>query len=76
MKNIWSKDLTSKVILVFVSLIFSSVDLAASAKTADKSAAPQSRFAKRNVSRLQRSSQKKEKLRKPDVIYYQLPPRQ
>jgi hypothetical protein len=46
MKNIWSKDLTSKVILVFVSLIFSSVDLAASAKTADKSAAPQSRFAK------------------------------
>jgi hypothetical protein len=67
-------NLSSKVILLFVSLIFSSVDLAASPKIAGKRAAVESRVAKRRISRAQRPSQKKGKLRKPDVIYYPTPP--
>ena len=74
MKNLWSKNLASKVILVFVSLIFWVVGIAASPKIAGKTAALESCVANRNLSRLRRSSQKKRKLRKPDVIYYPTPP--
>jgi hypothetical protein len=65
-------SLTSKVILLLVSFIFSSVDLAASPKTAGKTDALERHVAK-SISRAQHSTQKKGKLRKPDVIYYPTP---
>src|SRR6267142_177786 len=70
MKNLWSKNLASKVILVFVSLIFWVVDIAASPKIAGKPAALESRVANRNVSTVQRSPPKKGKLRKTVVTLY------
>lgn len=74
MKNPWRRNLLSKVILVFASLIFSSVDFAASPKIPGKMPALETRIAKTNVSRVQRSSQNRRRLRKPDVIYYPTPP--
>jgi len=66
-------SLTAKVILVSVSFIFSSADLAALPKTGGKTAALEREVAKGSISRAQHSTQKKGKLRKPDVIYYPTP---
>lgn len=74
MQNFWSPKLISKLILVFVLLIFSCVDIAASPKVAGKRAALETRIIERYGSRLQRETQKKRRLRKPDVIYYPTPP--
>jgi predicted O-methyltransferase YrrM len=74
MKNLSRKKLTLKLVLVFVSPIFPCLAFAASPKVASKKAVMESLVTRRNVSRNQRSSQKKKKLRKPDVIYYPTPP--
>jgi prephenate dehydrogenase len=72
MKNLWRRNLLSTLILVFAALITSSVAFAASVKTTGKMPAMETR--KRNVSRVQRPTQKKRRLRKADVIYYPTPP--
>jgi len=74
MKNPWRRNLLSKMILVFAALIISCLDFAASPTSADRIPAMETRLAKNNVSRVQRTSRKKRLLRKPDVIYYPTPP--
>jgi hypothetical protein len=75
MKNLWSRNLSSKLMLVFALLVFPSVCLAASPKTAGKMLVmEETRVASRIVSMVQRTPRKKRPLRKPDVIYYPTPP--
>lgn len=74
MKNLWLRNLLSKLILVFASLVFSSVDFAALPKIIGKTPAIETHVAKKNGSRVQRPTPKKRPLRKPDVIYYPTPP--
>lgn len=73
MKNLWRRNLLSKLILVFASLILSSIDFAASPKITGKMPTMETRFTRNSGSTVQHSGQKK-RLRKPDVIYYPTPP--
>ena len=74
MKNLWRRNLVSKLVLLFASLVFSSVDFAASTKVTGQLRALGTRVTRNGAATIQRSRQKKRRLRKPDVIYYPTPP--
>jgi hypothetical protein len=74
MKNPSYRTPLSKPTVVFVSLILSFVDLAASPNIPGKMPVVETRVANRSISTVQRRSRKKRPLRKPDVIYYPTPP--
>ncbi len=74
MKNLWRRNLLSKLILVFAVLITSSVEFAASPKTTGNTSASDNPAVQSNLSKVQRPARRKRPLRKPDVIYYPTPP--
>jgi len=74
MKNLWRRNLISQLVFVLAALIISSVEFAASPTMAARTPVVETRIAKSNVSKAQRPSRKKRRLRHPDVIYYPTPP--